>query len=93
MELEGVRHAIVVAGLVVLGVSFLLASWRAVVGPSLFDRVMALDLVALDFLGSVLLVSLLLESGVFMDVVLVVALLGFLGTMAFAAYLEGTLLD
>jgi multisubunit Na+/H+ antiporter MnhF subunit len=81
------------AALAVLGVSLLLCVIRAVKGPSLFDRVMAFDAIALNFVGGILLISILLRSDVFMDVVLVVALLGFLGTVSLAAYLEGSLVD
>lgn len=81
------------AALAVVGVSLLLCVIRAVKGPSLFDRVMAFDAIALNFVGAILLISILLRSDVFMDVVLVVALLGFLGTMSLAAYLEGSLVD
>ncbi|HEV2129503.1 MAG TPA: monovalent cation/H+ antiporter complex subunit F [Longimicrobiaceae bacterium] len=81
------------AALAVLGISILLCVIRAVKGPSLFDRVMAFDAIALNVVGAILLVSILLHSDVFMDVVLVVALLGFLGTTSLAAYLEGSLVD
>ncbi|CAN5565616.1 K+/H+ antiporter subunit F [soil metagenome] len=81
------------AALAVLGISILLCVIRAVKGPSLFDRVMAFDAIALNFVGGILLISILLRSDVFMDVVLVVALLGFLGTVSLAAYLEGSLVD
>lgn len=87
-------EAIVIwAALAVLGISILLCVIRAVKGPSLFDRVMAFDAIALNVVGVILLVSILLRSDVFMDVVLVVALLGFLGTTSLAAYLEGSLVD
>jgi multicomponent Na+:H+ antiporter subunit F len=47
----------------------------------------------LNVVGVVLLDSIVQRTGVYMDVVLVVALLGFLGTISFAAYLEGSLVD
>jgi multicomponent Na+:H+ antiporter subunit F len=85
--------AIVIGGLIVIGVGILLCIIRAVRGPSLFDRVMAFDAIALHIVGAVLLITILLRVDAFMDVVLVVALLGFLGTVSLAAYLEGTLVD
>jgi multicomponent Na+:H+ antiporter subunit F len=66
---------------------------RAVRGPTLFDRVLAFDALALATVGLTLVVSILLDTGAFIDVVLVVALLGFLSTVSLAAYLEGTLVD
>ncbi|MEW5931252.1 MAG: monovalent cation/H+ antiporter complex subunit F [Gemmatimonadota bacterium] len=84
---------LVLAGLGVLGVAMALCVARAVRGPSLFDRVLAFDCLALNAVGVVLLLSILLDTAAFIDVVLVVALLGFLGTMSLAAYLEGSLVD
>lgn len=84
---------VVVGAMGVIGVSLLFCIIRAVRGPTLFDRVMAFDAVALNVVGAVLLDSILQRSDAFMDVVLVVALLGFLGTVSLAAYLEGTLVD
>jgi multicomponent Na+:H+ antiporter subunit F len=88
-----VINAVVVAGLLVLAFGILLCVIRAYRGPTLFDRVMAFDAIALNFVGAILLLSLLLRTDAFMDVVLVVALLGFLGAIALASYLEGTLVD
>jgi len=75
----------------VIGVGIILCAIRAVRGPSLFDRVMAFDAIALNIVGATLLLSLFYRTSSFIDFVLVVALLGFLGTVSFAAYLEGTL--
>jgi multicomponent Na+:H+ antiporter subunit F len=82
-----------IGGLIVLGIGILLCVIRAYRGPTLFDRVMSFDAIALNFVGAILLMSILLRSDAFMDVALVVALLGFLGAIALASYLEGTLVD
>ncbi len=84
---------VIIAALGVIGVSILFCVIRAVRGPTLFDRVMAFDAIALNVVGAILLDSILQRTDAFMDVVLVVALLGFLGTVSLAAYLEGTLVD
>jgi len=84
---------LIIAAQAVLGIGIILCAIRAVRGPSAFDRVMAFDCIALNVVGVILLDSIFLRTGAFMDVVLVVALLGFLGTISFAAYLERTLVD
>jgi multicomponent Na+:H+ antiporter subunit F len=84
---------VIYGALVVLAISICLCIVRALRGPTLFDRVLAFDCLALNVVGGVVLISLLLSTDAFLDVVLVVALLGFLGTVAFATYLEGTLVD
>ncbi len=86
-------EGIAMVALATLGIGILLCFWRVLVGPSLFDRVLAFDCIALHFVGGTLLLSVLFGSAAFMDVVLVVALLGFIGTTSLAAYLEGSLVD
>ena len=93
MNLSMFEAIVILTALAVIGVGIGLCAIRAYRGPSLFDRVLAFDCMALNVVGAVLLVSILLDSAVFMDVVLVVALLGFLGTISLAAYLEGSLVD
>jgi len=77
----------------VVAIGIVLCAIRAVKGPSLFDRVMAFDAIALNVVGATLLLSIYFRTAAFIDFVLVVALLGFLGTVSFAAYLEGNLVD
>lgn len=71
---------------IALGAAFCMA--RIVRGPSTFDRVLALDCLTLDIVGAILLESMLLDTDVFVDVALVVLLLGFIGTMSLALYLD-----
>lgn len=79
--------------LAIVGLSTLLCLHRAVMGPSAFDRVLVFDTVALQFVATVLLLSVVFRTALFMDVVLVVALLAFIGTLSLAAWLEGTLVE
>jgi multicomponent Na+:H+ antiporter subunit F len=83
----------ILGALIVIGIAIGMCVIRAVRGPSLFDRVLAFDCIMLNVVGAVLLLSILFRTEAFMDVVLIVALLGFLGTVSFAAYLEGSLAD
>jgi multicomponent Na+:H+ antiporter subunit F len=91
--MEVIETVVILSALGVIGVSILLCVIRAVKGPTLFDRVLAFDCIALNIVGAILLISALLRTNAFMDVVLVVALLGFLGTISLGSYLEGTLVD
>ena len=71
-----------------LGLAALLAALRVLRGPSLADRVVALEL--LTTLGVGLASGLAVQAGeaVFLDLALVLALVAFLGTVAFARYIE-----
>jgi multisubunit Na+/H+ antiporter MnhF subunit len=81
-------HAALFLALAVLGVGMALCGIRIVRGPSPFDRVLAFDCFTLNIVGAALLLSILLGTEVYIDVALVVLLLGFLGTVSLAIYLE-----
>lgn len=61
---------------------------RLLRGPSLPDRVIALDLLATICIGIIAVYGGVTNQPAFLDVALVVALLSFLGTAAFARYVE-----
>jgi len=74
--------------LVMLGVALLVAFVRLVKGPTLPDRIVAMDLFGMLVVG--LIVVLAGWSGVraTLDAAIVIALVGFLGTVAYATYVE-----
>ena len=74
--------------LVTLGVALLVAFVRLVKGPTLPDRIVAMDLFGVLVVG--LIVVLAGWSGVraTLDAAIVIALIGFLGTVAYATYVE-----
>lgn len=74
--------------LVVLAFSLLLALARLVRGPSLPDRVVALDLMVTISVGMMAVYALMMGEMAILDAGLVAALIAFLGTVAFANYLE-----
>lgn len=74
--------------LAILGASLLLAFVRLVRGPSLPDRVVALDLIAVIAVALVIVLDIQSNIIVFLDAGIVVALVGFVGSIAFARYLE-----
>jgi multicomponent Na+:H+ antiporter subunit F len=74
--------------LVTLGVALIVAFVRLVKGPTLPDRIVAMDLFGVLVVG--LIVVLAGWSGVraTLDAAIVIALIGFLGTIAYATYVE-----
>lgn len=71
-----------------LSVAIALAFVRLWRGPSLPDRVVALDLLATLGMGVVAVYAIATDQPVFLDVAIVLALISFLGTVACAYYLE-----
>ena len=86
VEVSGLSvHDIAMA---VLGVAMVLAVVRLLRGPTLADRVIALDLLAFFAVGVVALAAVVSDRAELVMVAVVVALLTFMGTAAFALYLE-----
>lgn len=72
----------------ILGLAALIALVRVVRGPTLPDRVVALDLVGV-LAGGVAVVSAAgTGASYFLDVAIVIALISFVGTVAYARYVE-----
>jgi len=71
-----------------LTIAFFLTFYRLLRGPSLPDRVVALDLIAVITVGFIAVYAIDTGERVFLDAAIVVALITFLGTVAFAQYLE-----
>lgn len=64
------------------------AIYRLVRGPSLPDRVVALDLIGVISLGVVLVLTVRTDEPVYLDVAIVLGIVAFMSTVAFARYLE-----
>jgi multicomponent Na+:H+ antiporter subunit F len=71
-----------------LSLSLFLAFFRLVRGPSLPDRVVALDLIAALAVGILGVDSIVMDQPAYLDAAIVLGLIAFLGTVAFARYLE-----
>ncbi len=71
-----------------LTAALFLAFIRLARGPSLPDRVVALDLITVITVGFIAAYAIDVGQRVFLDAAIVVALIAFLGTVAFARYVE-----
>jgi multicomponent Na+:H+ antiporter subunit F len=74
--------------LAVLGAGLALVLLRVIRGPSLADRVLGLDLLAVLGLSLLALFSLIYEQPAFLDVAILLGLVGFIGSVAFARAME-----
>lgn len=72
----------------VLSLSVVLIFVRFIKGPSLADRVIALDLLITTGIGIIALYSIINNKPTFLDIAMILALIAFLGTVAFSYYME-----
>lgn len=73
--------------LIMLGLALLISVVRIIIGPTLADRVLALDLmtvIAMAFIGAIAIRTGLM---LYLDLAIAMALLGFLSTVALARYI------
>lgn len=70
-------------------VSIVLAFVRILRGPSLPDRVMGLDMIGLMAVSVIVLTAIVSGEAVLIDAAIALALVAFLGTLAFARFIEG----
>jgi multicomponent Na+:H+ antiporter subunit F len=73
-----------------LATSLGMAAFRLFIGPSAADRVLAIDLLAVITAAAVLLHAIVRGSPVFVDVVVVLGVIVFFGTVALARTLSRT---
>lgn len=73
---------------VLMGIALILAFVRVVRGPSLPDRVVALELFVSIVVGLVGLYAISTDVSSFLDAAIVIALMGFLAAIGFARFLE-----
>jgi multicomponent Na+:H+ antiporter subunit F len=74
--------------MVMLSLALVLAFVRLARGPSLPDRVVALELIATIMVGFIAAWDVQTGDSVFLDVAMVIALVGFLGSVAYARYIQ-----
>ena len=74
--------------LATLGIALLVAIIRLVKGPTLPDRIVAMDLVGVLVVGLIVVLAAWTDVRATLDAAVVIALIGFLGTVAYATYVE-----
>lgn len=81
-------------GLLIASVVTLLAGYRVIRGPTTPDRVVALDVIATNVIAIAVLFAIQTSSGFFIDVSLVLAIIGFISTIVVARYVtEGDIIE
>lgn len=80
--------------LIVIAISIALLVYRVIKGPTNPDRAVALDAIGINLMGIAGLVAIMLVTTRLNDVILLIGILLFCGTIAIAKYLEkGVIID
>jgi len=87
-QVEGVPDTVIELALLALSLAIVLAFIRLVRGPSLMDRVTSLELIASLVAGIVAVYAIGTDAPALIDVAIALALVAFIGAVAFARYAE-----
>lgn len=74
--------------LLIIAISTLLLVYRLIKGPSVPDRVIALDAIGINLIAITAIISIAIHTAAFVEVILLLGILAFIGTVAFSKYLE-----
>jgi len=61
--------------------------WRVVIGPEVTDRILALDTLYINSIALLLLLGIHMASSAYFEAALLIAMIGFIGTIALCKYL------
>jgi multicomponent K+:H+ antiporter subunit F len=67
--------------------ALLLSLYRLLVGPDVPDRILALDTLYINSIALLILLGIHLQSMLYYEAALLIALMGFMGTLALSKYL------
>lgn len=79
----------VFVGFVAVIAAMLLCLYRLIKGPSAPDRIVAGDTLYINAIALLMLVGIRLSSDIFFEAALLIAMMGFVGTVAFSKHVSG----
>ncbi len=74
-------------GIVVVAFAVLLCGWRLLKGPEIADRILALDTLYMGMVALIILLDIRWDTELLFEAALLVAMMGFVSTVALARYL------
>ncbi|MGE7918904.1 Na(+)/H(+) antiporter subunit F1 [Viridibacillus sp. NPDC093762] len=88
------KETILLISLTLFALTIMVAFYRVLRGPSMPDRVVGLDMIGVNLLSMIAIISIVLKTKAFLEVILILGILSFIGTIAFSKYLErGTIVE
>ena len=87
MTPESIVTVAIVASMHVVGLAMLLALWRLLRGPTVPDRILALDTLFVAAIAELMLFGMHLRTPIYFEAALIIAMLGFVGTVVLSKYI------
>lgn len=76
----------IAASMYMVGLAMLMALWRLLAGPTVPDRILALDTLNVTAVAELMLLGMHLRTPVYFESALVIAMLGFVSTVVLSKY-------
>jgi len=70
----------------VVGIAMLLSLWRLLRGPTVPDRILALDTLSVTAIAELMLFGMHLDSAIYFEAALIIAMLGFCSTVVLSKF-------
>ncbi|MGG3449770.1 Na(+)/H(+) antiporter subunit F1 [Domibacillus aminovorans] len=87
-------NLIFVTAIVLFSIAILIVLFRVLKGPTLPDRIVAFDVIGVNLISIVAVLSVVLMTKAYLEVILIIAILAFISTIAFSKYIErGVIID
>ena len=80
------EYAVIIVA-VMLCIALMLNLWRLIIGPHVVDRILALDTMYINSIALILLFGIFNKKPLYFEAALLIAMLGFVSSVAFAKYL------
>jgi len=87
-------NGILTFSLTCFGIGIAISFIRIVLGPTFSDRVLSMDVIGVNLISAMAIISIIFGTKAFLDVMLILAILAFISTIAFSKFLErGAIID
>jgi multicomponent K+:H+ antiporter subunit F len=84
----------IILAFIAVALAQVLSMVRLVIGPSVGDRILALDTMVVNAIGLIVLLGIAQGSRIYFEVTLIIAMLGFVSTVAYARFiLRGDIIE
>ena len=89
-----IMHYAITGAFILVGLCQIMAMIRVVIGPSVGDRILALDTMVVNAIGLIVLMGLSQGTRIYFEASLIIAMLGFVSTVSYARFvLRGDIIE
>lgn len=74
--------------IILFSITIGIAVLRIVLGPSMPDRVLALDVIGVNLIAIIAVTSIIQNTRAYLEVILILGILSFIGTIAYSKFVE-----